>query len=261
MKTLAVTQNSNRKRAFTLIELLVVVAIIAVLISILLPALGSAKNQARNLTCKTQVKQMGLAMMMYANENNDYYPVTSRNWSYWFSWGVRGVSGGVAYAWESNQLCDPMTPYLTDAMYKKLVVCPFVLSEFVVPNHVPSTKALTSRAYYNPPSGVMKDSCYFYRGWSRGYGPESGYDHLRDTKPMRSGDDFSELTGTASWIIAEDPRYQFSLTSAYVIKNGTNRHNPVGGNFFFTDGSVRFRPFALGSDEGTWLWSTVWMEN
>jgi prepilin-type N-terminal cleavage/methylation domain-containing protein len=249
----------NKKASgFTLIELLVVVAIIAVLIGILLPALGSAKNQAKNLTCKTQVKQMGLAMMMYAVENNDYYPVPSRNWCYWFSWGNSGVNGGAFYSWECNQLHDPLMPYLGDEIYDKLVVCPFVSREFVVPYHVPSTKVLTSRDYYNPPEsrGVFKDSCYMYRGWSRGFGPDSGFDHFSDTKPMRSGDDFSELTGTASWIIAEDTRYAL----AYLTSNA-NSHKSLGGNFFFTDGSVRFRPFAPGSDEGTWLWSTVWMEN
>jgi prepilin-type N-terminal cleavage/methylation domain-containing protein len=257
MNKLAVTKNSNRTGAFTLIELLVVVAIIAILISILLPALSFAKNQAKNLTCKTQINQMGLAMMMYAGDNNDYFPVPSRNWCYWFAWGNSGINGGAYYSFECNQLHDPLMPYLGDAIYDKLVVCPFVPREFVVPNHVPSTKVLTSRDYYQPPSsrGVFKDSCYIYRGWSRGFGPESGYDHFCDTKPMRNGNDFSELTGTANWIIAEDPRYALGYL------NHMNYHKPLGGNFFFTDGSVRFRPFTSGSDEGAWLWSIVWVEN
>ena len=178
--------------------------------------------------------------------------------SYENSWGNSGVNGGAFYSWECNQLHDPLMPYLGDEIYDKLVVCPFVSREFVVPYHVPSTKVLTSRDYYNPPEsrGVFKDSCYMYRGWSRGFGPDSGFDHFSDTKPMRSGDDFSELTGTASWIIAEDTRYAL----AYLTSNA-NSHKSLGGNFFFTDGSVRFRPFAPGSDEGSWLWSTVWMEN
>lgn len=67
-------QSRNRSerasRGFTLIELLVVVAIIAVLISILLPALGLAKKQAKQLLCNTNLRSMGQAMMLYADEND-----------------------------------------------------------------------------------------------------------------------------------------------------------------------------------------------
>lgn len=66
-------QSRNRSerasRGFTLIELLVVVAIIAVLISILLPALGLAKKQSKQLLCNTNLRSMGQAMMLYADEN------------------------------------------------------------------------------------------------------------------------------------------------------------------------------------------------
>lgn len=69
-------QSKNRSerasRGFTLIELLVVVAIIAVLISILLPALGLAKKQAKQLVCNTNLRSMGQAMMLYADEYDGY---------------------------------------------------------------------------------------------------------------------------------------------------------------------------------------------
>ncbi len=60
--------------AFTLIELLVVVAIIAVLVAILLPALSSAREQARSVTCRSQLRQIGLAFYAYANDHRDYLP-------------------------------------------------------------------------------------------------------------------------------------------------------------------------------------------
>jgi prepilin-type N-terminal cleavage/methylation domain-containing protein len=68
----------RKHRAFTLIELLVVIAIIALLIGILLPALGKARASARQLKDSTQIRGLGEALVLWAQNNNDEYPLGSR---------------------------------------------------------------------------------------------------------------------------------------------------------------------------------------
>jgi prepilin-type N-terminal cleavage/methylation domain-containing protein/prepilin-type processing-associated H-X9-DG protein len=66
----------QRIRGFTLVELLVVIGIIAVLISLLLPALNKARESASSVQCLSNLRQMGLMVMQYENDNNNWLPAS-----------------------------------------------------------------------------------------------------------------------------------------------------------------------------------------
>jgi prepilin-type N-terminal cleavage/methylation domain-containing protein/prepilin-type processing-associated H-X9-DG protein len=85
------TQRKQLRRGFTLIELLVVIAIIGILAAMLLPALNTARERAKTISCVSNLKQLGLAITLYADDYDSYLPQAATEFPGNLSWQDRLV--------------------------------------------------------------------------------------------------------------------------------------------------------------------------
>ena len=95
-----------KRGGFTLIELLIVIAIIAILASLLFPTMAGAKERARRTVCKSNLRQMTLAALIYADDNNDRFWGHTRDTPDWFTQCISKEMFGYISNYAGGQVID-----------------------------------------------------------------------------------------------------------------------------------------------------------
>jgi len=223
------------RRGFTLIELLVVIAIIAILAAILFPVFAKAREKARQSSCLSNVKQMGLAFMQYAQDYDETMPC---------DWMDPTNTWATRYSWRAL-----ISPYIKNT---QIFSCP--------------------SASYNY-SGAAAGQCVANEGGiPGGYGDNTV--HYNGAAPSPPGVAFwpagcrlSVVALPAQLIVLGDSTggsHQISAaadTLGFVMDNvgysGAYRHNE-GANYGFADGHAKWlKPSAIEDTPALCLWSVT----
>jgi prepilin-type processing-associated H-X9-DG protein len=136
------------------VELLVVIGIIALLISVLLPALTAARRAANMVACQSNMRQVGVAMLMYANSQKGYAPA---GWVHpeRYNVGPVNTNAGVIYWWMRLHAIKAL-PGIDDPS-KSVLVCPSDLEPFSPTGDYPNNPTLKCSYGINPLMSVAVD--------------------------------------------------------------------------------------------------------
>ena len=230
---------SDFKRGFTLIELLVVIAIIAILAGLLLPALAKAKQKGQATICLNDLKQSGLAMLMFADENDDVIP--------------RGTMGNSKHWWP--ELMSYMSEAGTEKNHRNIKI--FMCPSYPIPNNTPNksqvvtyvVNAWNSKSTTSCTGSVGKKSSYskitnFNLPSDSAYllDNEGGTDNQRPARPIITSFQRTDLNDV--WLTSHLPYGSGGKRLSNDRRIAAKRHND-GSNILFIDGHAGFRKAKL----------------
>jgi prepilin-type N-terminal cleavage/methylation domain-containing protein/prepilin-type processing-associated H-X9-DG protein len=160
----------NGRLAFTLVELLVVIGIIAVLISILLPALGMARRHAQDVVCESNFRQFGMAIQMFANNNQGFLPIKGPDGSTLTnSFGPTTNGNGVKGYDDDTIWFNALPPMINGKTYYQMVLDYSTSKEAVQPPNWENNKSIFTCPLMGPPhtqyAGELPSTADYYQLW------------------------------------------------------------------------------------------------